>query len=358
MIDYKLWISSARIKNRIKLEMMNRYNLDELWYHCFVEKDIGDIYGKKIEKELIGAWDIKKIDRFKRIIESEKIKTLSFQENKYPQKLKNIEDAPIILYYKGCIDRLNLNKNIAIVGSRKCTSYGRDVTRIISREISEYNINIISGMANGIDAEAHLSSLDNNGYTCAVLGSGIDVIYPKNNQKLYYQLASNGGIVSEFPISTEPLRHNFPMRNRIISGLSDLVLIVEGSEKSGSLITAGCALEQGRDVMAVPGSVFSNYSKGTNKLIKEGAYPFTGIDDILEILKIESMKSEKVKKIIDEKYKAIYNVLSDDPLHIDDIIKITKIDITNVYELLFEMQLNDLIKCINGNYYVRLKESI
>lgn len=231
--------------------------------------------------------------------------------------------------------------------------------KILASKLGEENINVISGMAKGIDSFSHKSSLESGGYTCAVLGCGVDVIYPKVNKKLYYEIINKGCILSEFPPKTPPYAYNFPLRNRIISGVSDLIVIVEASEKSGSLITASYALEQGKDIMVVPGTIFSKTSKGTNKLIRDGAYPLTSVEDIFNILNIKyCSKEEKTPVFQREIEHKIYSNIKDRPIHIDDILKKTNVDIKQLYEVLFELQLKNQITCLSGNYYVRIANSV
>ena len=213
-----------------------------------------------------------------------KIEEISIQNKEYPKQLKNIYDPPAKLYVLGNKELLN-QSGIAIVGTRRASIYGKKVALQFSKDLSQKGINIISGLALGIDTYAHLGTLQQNsiGKTIAVLGSGLDNIYPRQNIELAKQIIKRGGcLISEYPIGTKPERQNFPQRNRIISGLSNGVLVVEASEKSGALITADFALEQGREVFAVPGSVFSHTSMGTNNLIKQGAKLITKYEEILE----------------------------------------------------------------------------
>lgn len=216
------------------------------------------------------------------------IEKISINEKEYPQQLKNIYDPPQCLYVLGNKNILN-QKGIAIVGSRKCTNYGKEMAIKISEELSKNKINIISGLAIGIDSYAHFGNIkiqnikNEYGKTIAVLGSGIDQIYPKQNVELARKIIQTGGcIISEYPIGTMPKKEHFPQRNRIISGLSIGVVIVEAQEKSGALITADFAIEQGREVFAVPGDVNKKESVGSNQLIKDGAKMVTSIIDILE----------------------------------------------------------------------------
>ncbi|WP_404814391.1 DNA-processing protein DprA [Clostridium algoriphilum] len=285
---------------------------------------------------------------------------MAYYEDAYPKKLKNYDDAPYTLFYKGNISPLNKGYNISIVGSRKYSNYGKDVTKIICSDLCLNNINIISGMAKGIDTFAHESSLENQSYTCAVLGSGLDIVYPKQNLKVFNEIVEKGAVISEFLPGTPPYAYNFPLRNRIISALSDIIIVVEAGEKSGSLITANLALEQGKDVMAVPGSIFSCESKGTNKLIKDGAYPLTCSGDIFDLMGIEMREQNKtiVKSDSSHVNKQVYSIINDSPLHINDIIRVTNIDIKQLYGVLFEMQIKNEILCLAGNYYVKVNYKI
>jgi len=212
------------------------------------------------------------------------IEEICMESEDYPEQLRNIYDLPVKLYVLGNKELLK-QKSIAIVGSRDATEYGKKVALQFSKELSDCGINIISGLALGIDTCAHLGTLyqDCIGKTIAVLGSGLDEIYPKQNIKLAKQIIKSGGcIITEYPLGTKPEKMNFPQRNRIISGLSRGVLVVEASEKSGSLITTDFALEQGREVFAVPGNILSETSVGSNNLIKQGAKLVTNYEEILE----------------------------------------------------------------------------
>lgn len=213
------------------------------------------------------------------------IEEISIKNNKYPNQLKNIYDPPAKLYVLG--NRFILNqRNFAIVGSRKATQYGKKIAMQISKELAENGLNVVSGLAIGIDSYAHLGCLQvkDAGKTIAVLGSGLDVIYPKENRKLAEQIINSGGcIISEYPIGSKIEKNNFPQRNRIISGLSEGILVVEASQKSGALITAEFGAEQGKEVFAVPGDINKEQSEGCNLLIKDGANVVTSSQDIIYI---------------------------------------------------------------------------
>lgn len=359
MDKYKLWFASVELSDHIKIKLLEELgNEKNIYDYAFSMKGSNN----KIIDKLLQGFDENKINSIYKTMERDKIHAVTFNEPKYPQKLINIDNSPYILFYKGDIERLeDDSKKLSIVGSRRATHYGKNIVDIICKELKNYDVQIISGMAKGIDGIAHRSSLDNDIYTCAILGSGVNVIYPKENFKLYEDILNRGGcVVSEFLPDKSPEKHNFPQRNRIISGMSDLILVIEAGERSGSLITASTALEQGRDVMAVPGSIFSMESKGCNKLIKEGAFVFTSTEDIINVLKLNIIRQENDKKIpkSSEKNDKIYNLLGENPIHIDDIVRSTNIDIKQLYGLLFEMQLKDEIYCLHGNYYAKVNKGI
>ncbi|WDC84018.1 DNA-processing protein DprA [Caloramator sp. mosi_1] len=223
-------------------------------------------------------------------MDKKNIKFTFITDETYPATLKLIDDAPIGLFYIGNI--MLPEYLLAIVGSRRATNYGKTVAYKLSLELSKYNLGIVSGMARGIDTEAHKGALDANGFTVAVLGSGFNNIYPKENIKLMNKIIDNGCVITEYLPDMKPYSFNFPERNRIISGLSKAVLVVEAGINSGSMITVNCALEQGKDVYAVPGDIYREQSKGCNKLIKDGAKLVDSIEDILEELGIRSSISK------------------------------------------------------------------
>ncbi|MFL0195923.1 DNA-processing protein DprA [Clostridium sp. WILCCON 0269] len=358
---YDLWFASVRISNKIKINILKKFkSMQEIYEQNICNNSY--IYSSKncdkIYMELNKAWDMEKLKSMLEYCFKEEIKTVNFYEKEYPEKLKNYEDCPAVLFYKGNIEKLNTNLSVAIVGARNCSFYGENAASLISKEISVNNINVISGMARGIDSCAHRACVENAGYTCGVLGSGVDVIYPAENKKLYGNISKDGCVLSEFIPKTKPYPYNFPLRNRIISGLSDLVIIVEAEDRSGALITASCALEQGKDVMAVPGSIFSSKSKGTNKLIRDGAYVFTCLEDLFQLLSLQYRNKNHIKEDkLNDKEEKIFKIIGQIPIHIDEICRITNVDIKQLYELLFELQLKNKIMCLSGNYYVKIESA-
>ncbi|WP_461204437.1 DNA-processing protein DprA [Clostridium sp. DL1XJH146] len=355
MLYYKIWFSLSSFGYKKKNELLNYYgNVNNLWINYNngrIKKEFGNVVNEKLKT----ACDKEKIERIIDFINKEKIGICAIDDKKYPEKLKAYDDSPYMLYYRGNIEKLN-NKTVAIVGSRKSDFYGENVAREIVSSLAINDINVVSGMAIGIDTYAHVYTLKNNGFTAAILGSGIDVIYPKSNINLYRNLADKGCVISEFSPHTKPFHYNFPIRNRIISGLSDLVIVIEASTKSGSLITAGSALDQGKDVMAVPGDVSKKNNEGTNKLIKDGAYVYTNIDDIYDVLKIKKKNNQKSKIfILNNNEKIVFNKIKGEPLHIDWIIDSCSLEIGNIYEALFNLEAKSLIKHLAGDFYIRFK---
>lgn len=286
----------------------------------------------------------------------DKIKSAKTSDLKYPFLLSQISDAPKKLYFIG---KLPLKKDIliAIVGSRKCTHYGRQVAEDLAYNLAKEGIIIISGLALGIDSIAHQGALKARGKTIAVLGSGLKIIYPHTHRNLAVEIIKAGGaIVSEFEPDTSPYPGNFPLRNRIISGLSCATVVVEAAERSGALITAFSALDQNREVFAVPGSIYSSNSNGTNRLIKLGAHPVTSHLDILKELGLQSKisKKEEIRDLSDEAQK-IYSFISTEPISIDKLKELSKLEIAVLNSTLVMLELEGLVKNIGGGQYIKIK---
>lgn len=277
----------------------------------------------------------------------------------YPENLKQLNNAPFVLYCIGNTKLLN-SSQLAIVGARNNSTYGKNVTDKLCQQISKFDITITSGLAYGIDTLAHKFALDNNLNTIAVVGTGVDIIYPASNRHLYEKiLQSNGLIVSEFPLGTGPLRHNFPQRNRIISGLSKGVVIVEAASKSGSLITSQLALEQNKEVFAIPGNIFSKTSEGCNELIKQGAKLVSNINDILEEINVNCNSSQPSIQKNNQKLETthlssqeqtILQIVTNNLITLDKIIIESKLPYNQVTEALFELEMRSLIESIPGGY--------
>ncbi|HNZ73003.1 MAG TPA: DNA-processing protein DprA [bacterium] len=289
----------------------------------------------------------------------EKINLIKITDPNYPRLLKEIYNPPAILYYRGSLDSLT-KPTIAIVGTRKNSSYGRQVAEEIGGQLARAGLTIVSGLALGIDALAHLAAINHQEPTAAVLGSGLDWqnIYPATNRQLAQKIIDGQGIVlSELSLGTMPTKFTFPLRNRIISGLSLGTIVIEAPESSGALITAKYALEQNREVFAIPGSIYNRLSVGANNLIKAGAKLVNCHQDILEELNIKSI-DEKISPLADQPHDSteliILNLLSKEPLHIDKIAIFSKLKINSLMSALTLLEMKGLIKDLGGKNYIKL----
>jgi DNA processing protein len=296
-----------------------------------------------------------------RILTKKEIKVLSPVDRDYPTNLRYVFDPPSTLYVKGDIIPED-NIAIAVVGSRRATHYGLKNAESLSFELASKGITIISGLARGVDSAAHRGALKAGGRTIAVLGSGVNVIYPRENRQLSEDIAQNGAVVSEFPVDTPPAPQNFPRRNRIVSGLSLGVVVVEAAKKSGALITANCALEQGREIYALPGKIDSFVSQGAHSLIKQGAKLVESTEDIIEELeplivlqgtRVEGEDKTKIEANLQQEEKKIYSSVADEPLHLDEIAGRVGFSYGRLLTGLLKLEHRKLIKELPGKMFVR-----
>lgn len=286
-------------------------------------------------------------------LKNEGVAVLSCFDQNYPPLLKEIFSPPVIIYVKGNY-HLNAKNNLAIVGTRKNSVYSQRVLENFMPDLIKH-FTIVSGLALGVDAIAHQETLKNNGQTIAVLGSGLDLIYPCSNQRLAEEILDKGGsLISEYPLGTEPFKQHFPARNRLISGLSLGTLVVEAPLGSGALITAAFSLEQNREVFAVPGSVFSEKSQGTNQLIQLGAKAVLSANNILETFNLDLTKNKNkiILKPITAEEKIICQLLSAEPLHLDKIIARSKLETSVVNATLVNLELKGIVKNLGGLNYI------
>jgi DNA processing protein len=301
------------------------------WIENFFDAK-GKINPKKVEESLI----------------RNKISIIKKTDASYPQQLKEIYHPPFLLYVKGNLLESDEN-SIAIVGSRKGTDYGKRATFEIAKELTNNNITVVSGLALGLDTEAHKGAIAEGGRTIAVLANGLDQIYPTSNTSLAHQIIKNGCLISEQPLGTPALKHNFPARNRIISGLSQGVLITEAGENSGTLHTASFALEQNRQIYAIPGPIYNPLAKGPNNLLKNGAKAVTCAQDILEDFGIEKNVVKLKPKGPDE--EMIFDILKDENLHIDEITKRTDKSSAEISKILTMMEIKEKVKHLGEMVY-------
>ncbi len=317
--------------------------------------EISPLIARRIKE--FNAWD--RIEREMENAERHNIRIVTLFDKEYPEQLSHLDNAPSILYAKGDLigeDRFAL----AMVGSRDMSGYGRKIAADLSYELASSGLTIVSGMARGIDTVSHSGALKAGGRSIAVLGCGLDICYPSENKELMSAISRSGCVISEFPLGTAPLRENFPRRNRLISGLSLGVLVVEATARSGSLITVKFALEQGKEIFAVPGNITSDRARGTNGLIKNGAKPVQSAEDIIEELspQIKGMLKFKGFSVpqralleINDEEKAICNILGSDSKHIDHIVRELKIPAARLSGLLLGLEMKGLIRQTAGNNF-------
>ena len=318
--------------------------------------DIGPVIASNIKNNVL--WD--KVEEQLKLIQKNQVQVVTFKDENYPQNLLSIYDPPPFLFVKGEIKKVDRNA-VAIVGCRSASLYGKRTTERIGRELARRGITIVSGLARGIDSIGHLSALKENGRTLAVFGSGLDVIYPQENKKLAEQIKSSGAILSEFFLGTKPEAPNFPRRNRLISGLSLGVVIVEAGTKSGALLTAHSALEQNREVFAIPGNLGAKNSEGTNELIKQGAKLVTSVVDILEELRITTKEGKSSSSVLTEEdlshlsemEKNLFKLISDEPYHIDKVATQASVSVPQALSALLSLELKGLVKQLSGKMFVR-----
>lgn len=281
---------------------------------------------------------------------------VTITEAAYPSKLKNIGNPPLYLYYMGNLDIFE-NPTLAVVGSRQPTDYGRRITTRLVGELAAAGVVIISGLAYGVDGVAHQTALEAGGVTAAIFGCGLDIVYPAGHRSLAQRIIEKGCLISEFPKGTKPEKFNFPVRNRIVAGLSDGVLVIEAGPKSGALVTANLALDQGRDVLAVPGSLDNDMSFGPNSLIKQGAIAITSADDIFSNFNWhKSMATHERSYDLSKLSKdetTIFNFLSIQPIHLDEIGRKITLGPGKIAEALLNLELKGLILRKPGNFVVR-----
>jgi DNA processing protein len=286
------------------------------------------------------------------------ISLICYRDAGYPARLRAIADPPPLLYVKGELTAVD-DRAVAIVGSRSASDYGRRVARDLARGLAGVGFTVVSGMARGIDGIAHETALNSGGRTIAVLGSGVERAYPPEHDKLYQRISGNGAVVSELPVGTRPLAFNFPARNRLISGLSLGVVVVEATEKSGSLITASLAVEQGREVFAVPGEVGSSRSRGAHRLIRQGAKLVESVDDILEEIAPQLLGRGgatpgaplTLPQSASAEARKIFAQLQDGSLQIDEVIERCGIAAPRVLQILLELELQGYVRQLPGKKY-------
>lgn len=307
---------------------------------------------------LLQARDELDLDSELRRLDQFQIRVLTWDDVDYPRNLQEIYNPPPVLYVRGEIDKRD-EWAVAVVGTRRASVYGKEVARALGSGLAQAGVTVVSGLALGIDSVAHRASLDAGGRTIAVLGSGVDVVYPSQNRHLAAEIVERGALVSEYSLGTRPEARNFPPRNRIISGLTLGTVVVEADIGSGARITADFAAEQGRDVFAVPGNVFARNSRGTNRLIQEGAKLVCGVGDVLEELNLTMVSEQAQARAVipdNETEATLLAQLSGEPRHVDDLRRAVQLPIAQVSSTLALMELKGMVRQVGGMNYVIARE--
>lgn len=361
--DYVPWLALGRVNRLgcVGFKRLAEYFGDPTQAFSASEAELGEIPG--LDREAIAGllrfsqWE--EVEQEGRRALAAGAGILPFNAPDYPGRLRTLPDPPPFLYVKGQL-RPEDDRAVAVVGSRSASEYGLRITRELAQGLAGMGFTVVSGMARGIDGEAHKSALSAGGRTLAVLGSGVDVVYPPEHEDLYRTLCERGAIVSEQPMGTRPFSYNFPSRNRLISGLSLGVVVVEATEKSGSLITASLALEQGREVFAVPGEAGASRSRGTHRLIRQGAKLVEGVQDIVEEIApqlvrragaLEGASQRRAPAGLSGEARKVFELVEVHPLQIDEVIQKSGLSPARVSELLLELELQGLLKQLPGKRF-------
>ncbi len=358
-IKYWIWLSSlVKITPRKRYELIGHFGSPALLWHA-QEKELQEL--SFLDKGMIGhIMDKQKRKEARHHYEklvSLDIDIVTLESSLYPKALKDIYDPPVALYIKGKL--VKEEQAIAVVGSRRATPYGLETAERLAAGLSGYGLTIVSGMARGIDSKAHKGALQAGGRTIAVLGCGLDIVYPSENKELMKNICTNGAVISEYLPGIPPIAFNFPARNRIISGMSLGVAVIEANEKSGSLITANFALEQGREVFAIPGNINSSNSTGTNKLIRDGAKIILDLADILDELKMPHGDNNNFymggsgtsTAGLDAEEKKIIKRLEKGPWHIDALAAECNLSVNGTGAALVMLELKGMVEQLPGKIY-------
>jgi DNA processing protein len=339
--------------------LINRFGSPENVFNA-TTKELASLEGmsNKIIEGIKRGGNKRRVEEEMLRMEKYQISLVTNQDSGYPENLKNLENSPPFLYVRGSL--LDRDKNaIAIVGSRKATFYGKGIAEEFGFELAKRGVTVVSGMARGIDTAAHQGAIKARGRTLAILGCGVDMVYPPENRKLRDKIIQSGAVLSEFHLGTQPIAGNFPQRNRIISGLSLGVICVEASDDSGVFSTVQWAADQGREVFAVPGDVKRKSSTGTNRLIRDGVRMVTGIEDVLEELQFtsepdgKSWASPEISLKLSDAEKTVYALLSETPIHIDEISEEVSLSTPETLSLLLSLELKGAIRQLPGKTFTR-----
>ena len=358
-MKYEYWFANLmKISCKRKLELRQVIKTAEALYYIeetALKQYVEDEKERTLILDSIRSW---KIDEEYQKLEQKEAWFVTILDKRYPKRLRNIPSPPYALFVKGSLPSED-RRSVAIVGARECTPYGEVMAKDFAKTLAQEGVQIISGMARGVDSAGQSGALEAGGSSFGVLGCGVDICYPREKIGLYVDLQERGGIISEFPLGTNPLPQYFPARNRIISGLADTILVMEAKEKSGSLITADMALEQGKDVYALPGPINSRLSMGCNTLIKQGAGILLSPEELLTDLNLchvnQGEKNQQKKLLLESDENMVYSCLDFHPQNLEQLMRVTKFSVTQLLDVLMSLELKGLIEEISKNYYVKIK---
>ena len=362
--DIKYWVAFNRIPRigRVRFKLLEERfgTLEKAWSAGLSELRAAGLDSKTAQNIATCKLQIDPDAELERLVDYGG-RAITWNDDEYPARLKEIYDLPPVLYVLGEL-RPDDERSVAVVGTRGPTAYGREVAYQLTYDLARSGVAIVSGLARGIDAVAHRAALEAGQRTIAVLGSGIDVMYPREHAGLASEIVQNGALVSEHPMGTRPKAENFPRRNRIMSGMTLGTVVIEAGEKSGALLTSSHALEQDREVFAVPGNIFSPSSRGANRLIRDSAAKLVvEAKDILEELNLTYIGKQVEMTALfpeDESESEVLKRVTFDPVHIDEIIRESGLNISTVSSTLAMMELKGLVKQVGGMNYIRLKETL
>lgn len=356
------WVGFNLVKGigAVRMQQLIDYfgDVERAWYGSYDSFRQAGL-SEKISARIVEIRNQLNLEEYIHKLITQNIKIIIKDDPSYPRYLKEIQQPPPVLYVRGELV-IEDDWAVAIVGTRRVTHYGRQIAEKFARSLAEHHITVVSGLARGVDGIAHQAAFDAGGRSIGVLGSGVDKIYPPEHKLLAQKMVTNGAVISDYAPGTPPESSNFPPRNRIISGLSRAVIVIEAGVKSGALITADFAANQGRDVYAVPGNINSIQSKGTNTLIQNGAKPLADIRDLLTDLQVELIQEHQEFRKLTPSGNAetvLYSVLNDQPVHIDEIIHKSALSVSEVTAQLTVMELKGMVRHVGGMKYIKICEN-
>ena len=356
------WIAFNRVNGigpaRLRALLDECGSVETAWHASIQQLQAARLDRRSIESLLNARREIHPEQEYSRV-QAAGVTVLTWDDPDYPTALRTIDASPPVLYLRGKLTSQD-EWAVALVGTRHASTYGREVAQVLGTELARHGVTVVSGLALGVDTVAHRAAIDAGGRTLAVLGSGLDQLYPPQNRGLAQAIAGQGAVISDYPLGTRPDANNFPPRNRIISGLSRGVVVIEAGERSGALITAKFAAEQGRDVFAVPGSILHPGSAGCNSLIQQGATPLLSVDDILEQLnmvhlqeRMDARRTVAAGEQASEQEAKILALLSAEPKHVDDLVRGSSMPAATIGGLLAILELKGLVRQVAAMTYVR-----